>query len=109
MLLQETLVFEGTVRENIAYGKAGATEEEIVRAAKVADAHDFIMSLPSGYDTVVGQKGGPLSRGQRQHIAIASSTTPITVPTSSTDTLLLNNTSSLLLLWRSGLFSAYSG
>jgi ATP-binding cassette subfamily B protein len=71
VLLQETLVFDGTVRENIAYGKAGATEEEIVRAAKVADAHDFIMSLPSGYDTVVGQKGRLLSGGQRQRIAIA--------------------------------------
>ena len=71
VLLQETLVFDGTVRENIAYGKAGATGEEIVRAAKVADAHDFIMSLPSGYDTVVGQKGRLLSGGQRQRIAIA--------------------------------------
>ena len=71
VLLQETLVFDGTVRENIAYGKVGATEVEIVRAAKVADAHDFIMSLPSGYDTVVGQKGRLLSGGQRQRIAIA--------------------------------------
>jgi ATP-binding cassette, subfamily B, bacterial len=71
VLLQETLVFDGTVRENIAYGKAGATEEEIVRAATAADAHDFIMALPSGYDTVVGQKGRLLSGGQRQRIAIA--------------------------------------
>jgi ATP-binding cassette subfamily B protein len=71
VLLQETLVFDGTVRENIAYGKAGATEEEIVRAARVADAHDFIMALPSGYDTLVGQKGRLLSGGQRQRIAIA--------------------------------------
>jgi ATP-binding cassette, subfamily B, bacterial len=71
MLLQETLVFDGTVRQNIAYGKVGATEEEIVRAARVADAHDFIMSLPSGYDTVIGQKGRLLSGGQRQRIAIA--------------------------------------
>src|SRR5918997_1047881 len=71
LLLQETLVFDGTVRENIAYGKAGATDAEIVRAAKVADAHEFIMSLPSGYDTVVGQKGRLLSGGQRQRIAIA--------------------------------------
>src|ERR687894_668537 len=71
LLLQETLVFDGTVRENIAYGKAGAAEEEIVRAAKVADAHDFIMALPSGYDTLVGQKGRLLSGGQRQRIAIA--------------------------------------
>jgi ATP-binding cassette, subfamily B, bacterial len=71
VLLQETLVFDGTVRENIAYGKPGATEEEIIRAAKAADAHDFIMALPSGYDTVVGQKGRLLSGGQRQRLAIA--------------------------------------
>src|ERR687894_405751 len=71
VLLQETLVFDGTVHDNIAYGKAGATEVEILRAARVADAHDFIMSLPSGYDTVVGQKGRLLSGGQRQRIAIA--------------------------------------
>ncbi len=71
MLLQETLVFDGTARENIAYGKPGATEDEIVQAARAADAHDFIMTLPSGYDTVVGQKGRLLSGGQRQRIAIA--------------------------------------
>ena len=62
-ILQETLVFDGTIRENIAYGKLGATEEEIVRAAKVADAHEFIEALPEGYDTVVGQKGRLLSGG----------------------------------------------
>jgi subfamily B ATP-binding cassette protein MsbA len=70
-LLQETLVFDGTVRENIAFGKRGATEEEIVAAAKAADAHEFIASLPEGYDTVVGQKGRLLSGGERQRIAIA--------------------------------------
>lgn len=70
-LLQETLVFDGTVRENIAYGKPGATEEEIMDAAKAADAHEFIQTLPEGYDTVVGQKGRLLSGGQRQRIAIA--------------------------------------
>ncbi|HSK99110.1 MAG TPA: ABC transporter ATP-binding protein [Rubrobacteraceae bacterium] len=71
VLLQETLVFDGTVRENIAYGKPDATEEEIIRAARAADAHDFILALPEGYDTVVGQKGRLLSGGQRQRIAIA--------------------------------------
>jgi ATP-binding cassette, subfamily B, bacterial len=71
VLLQETLVFDGTVRENIAYGKPGATEGEIVRAAKAADAHEFIEALPEGYDTIVGQKGRLLSGGQRQRIAIA--------------------------------------
>src|ERR671917_610144 len=71
VLLQETLVFDGTVRENIAYGKAEASEEEIVAAAKAADAHGFVEALPEGYDTVVGQKGRLLSNGQRQRVAIA--------------------------------------
>src|SRR5215207_9652857 len=71
VLLQETLVFDGTVRENIAYGKLEASEEEIVAAAKAADAHGFVEALPEGYDTVVGQKGRLLSEGQRQRVAIA--------------------------------------
>jgi ATP-binding cassette subfamily B protein len=71
VLLQETLVFDGTVRENIAYGKPEASEEEIVAAAKAADAHGFVEALPEGYDTVVGQKGRLLSNGQRQRVAIA--------------------------------------
>ncbi|MDF2702730.1 MAG: transporter related [Rubrobacteraceae bacterium] len=71
VLLQETLVFGGTVRENIAYGKLEASEEEIVAAAKAADAHGFIEALPKGYDTVIGQKGRLLSNGQRQRLAIA--------------------------------------
>jgi ATP-binding cassette subfamily B protein len=71
VLLQETLVFDGTARENIAFGKTAATEEEIVAAAKAADAHEFILGLPQGYDTVVGQKGRLLSGGQRQRLAIA--------------------------------------
>jgi ATP-binding cassette, subfamily B, bacterial len=71
VLLQETLVFGGSVRENIAYGKPDASEEEIVAAAKAADAHGFVEALPEGYDTVVGQKGRLLSDGQRQRLAIA--------------------------------------
>src|SRR5215208_4255375 len=71
VLLQETLVFDGTVRENLAYGKPGASEEEIVAAAKAADAHGFVEALTEGYDTVVGQKGRLLSDGQRQRVAIA--------------------------------------
>ncbi len=71
VLLQETLVFEGTVRENIAYGRADATEEEIVQAAREADAHEFVSALPDGYDTPVGERGRRLSGGQRQRIAIA--------------------------------------
>ncbi len=71
VLLQETLVFDGTIRENIAYGRPDASEEEIIQAAQAADAHDFITRLPDGYDTSVGQKGRRLSGGQRQRLAIA--------------------------------------
>jgi ABC-type multidrug transport system fused ATPase/permease subunit len=71
LLLQETLVFDGTVRENIAYGREGASDVDIERAARAADAHEFIVELPDGYDTPVGQKGRRLSGGQRQRIAIA--------------------------------------
>src|SRR3954468_9522253 len=71
VLLQETLVFHGTVRENIAYGKPAATADEIVAAARAADAHEFIEALPDAYETVIGQKGRKLSGGQRQRIAIA--------------------------------------
>jgi ABC-type multidrug transport system fused ATPase/permease subunit len=71
VLLQEALVFDASIRENIAYGRAGATDDDIVRAAKAADAHEFISSLPEGYATTVGQKGRRLSGGQRQRLAIA--------------------------------------
>ena len=71
VLLQETLVFDGTIRENIAYGRPDAREKEILRAARAADAHEFIERLPEGYDTVIGQKGRLLSGGQRQRVAIA--------------------------------------
>jgi ATP-binding cassette, subfamily B, bacterial len=71
VLLQETLVFGGSVRENIAYGKPGASEKEIIAAAKAADAHKFIEALPEGYETLIGQKGRLLSEGQRQRVAIA--------------------------------------
>ncbi|MFD5466741.1 ABC transporter ATP-binding protein [Kitasatospora sp. NPDC127059] len=71
VLLQETLVIHGTVRENIAYGRPGATDAQITAAARAADAHEFVSRLPDGYDTVVGQRGRLLSGGQRQRIAIA--------------------------------------
>lgn len=71
VLLQETLIFHGSVRENIAYGRPGASDDEIVAAARAADAHEFIERLPEGYETVIGQKGRRLSGGQRQRIAIA--------------------------------------
>ena len=68
---QEVYLFGGTIRENIAYGKPDATEEEIITAAKEANIHDFIMDLPDGYDTFVGERGARLSGGQKQRISIA--------------------------------------
>ena len=68
---QETLLFGGTIRENILYGKLDATETELIEAAKSAHAHQFIGELPHGYDTLVGEKGVKLSGGERQRIAIA--------------------------------------
>ena len=70
-VLQETLLFHGTIATNIAYGKSGATLQEIVRAAELANASEFIDKMPDGYDTVVGERGVTLSGGQRQRIAIA--------------------------------------
>jgi ATP-binding cassette subfamily B protein len=71
IVLQETTLFSGTIRENIAFGKPEATLEEIQNAAKAAAAHDFIMSFPDGYDTHVGERGQTLSGGQKQRVAIA--------------------------------------
>lgn len=70
-VLQETLLFNDTIEENIRYGIPGATHEQVVAAAKAANAHDFIMSQPGGYDRTVGEKGFALSGGERQRIAIA--------------------------------------
>jgi len=71
MVLQDTWLFAGTVKENIAYGKEGATEEEIINAAKAASAHGFIKRLPNGYDTMITDDGGNLSSGQKQLLTIA--------------------------------------
>jgi len=71
IVLQESLLFSATIRENIAYGRQDATDEEIVAAAKAARAHDFILEFPDGYDTEVGERGVTLSGGQRQRVAIA--------------------------------------
>ena len=71
IVLQESILFAASIRDNIAYGCVDATEKEIIMAARLANAHDFIMKLPDGYDTVVGERGGTLSGGQRQRIAIA--------------------------------------
>ena len=71
IVAQDTYLFNTSLRENIALGREGATEEQIIQAAKLASAHDFIMSLPDQYDTIVGERGMQLSGGQRQRIAIA--------------------------------------
>ena len=71
IVLQDTLLFSTTIRENIAYGRPDATEEEIIEAAKRAQAHDFILAQPDGYKSQVGERGGHLSVGQRQRIGIA--------------------------------------
>ena len=91
-VLQETVLFRGTIRENIAYGRPGATDDEIVDAAKVANADEFIGRMPHGYDTVVGERGDTLSGGQRQRIGIARAVirnSPIMIldePTAALDT-----------------------
>ena len=71
MVLQDTLLFSTTIKENIAYGKPGATDVQIIEAAKRAQAYDFIMQMPQGFDSPVGERGGHLSVGQRQRIGIA--------------------------------------
>ena len=71
MVLQDTWLREGTVRENIAYGKPDASDEEILEAAKAAHAHSFIKRLPQGYDTVIAEDGGNISQGEKQLLCIA--------------------------------------
>jgi len=68
---QDVFLFQGTVRENLAYGRPDASDAELERAARLAEAHDFISQLPQGYDTVVGERGQKLSGGQRQRLSIA--------------------------------------
>ncbi|MCO4097579.1 ABC transporter ATP-binding protein [Macrococcoides canis] len=71
MVMQDNILFSESIRNNILLGKPGATEEEMIQAAKLANAHDFIMSLPDGYDTEVGERGVKLSGGQKQRVAIS--------------------------------------
>ena len=70
-MFQNVYLFHDTIRANILFGKPDATEEEMIKAAKKARCHDFIMALPDGYDTVVGEGGGTLSGGEKQRISIA--------------------------------------
>jgi len=71
IVLQDSVLFAGTVRDNIAFGRPDATSEQIEAAARLAEAHEFVLALPDGYDTVIGERGSTLSGGQRQRIAIA--------------------------------------
>jgi len=71
MVLQDVFLFHGPVRDNILFGRPSASEEEMVAAAKTANAHDFVMSLPDGYDTMIGERGVKLSGGQKQRVSIA--------------------------------------
>jgi len=71
MVPQETILFSGSIKENILWGNESASDEEVIEAARIAQAHDFIMSFPDGYDTIIGQRGVDLSGGQKQRIAIA--------------------------------------
>jgi ATP-binding cassette subfamily B protein len=71
LVTQETFLFHDTIRENLRYGRPDATDEEIVEAAMAANIHDYIMTLPSGYDTMVGERGYRLSGGEKQRVAIA--------------------------------------
>ena len=91
-VLQDTVLFRGTIADNIAYGRPGATDDEIVAAAKLANADEFIAKMPKGYDSEVGERGMTLSGGQRQRIGIARAiirNSPILIldePTAALDT-----------------------
>jgi ATP-binding cassette subfamily B protein len=73
IVMQDVFVFSATIRQNIAYGHPEATDDDVMRASRIAQLHDFITTLPDGYDTVVGERGVTLSGGQRQRLAIARS------------------------------------
>ena len=116
MVLQETVLLRGTVAENIAYGREGATREDVVAAAKSAQAHEFISTLPDGYDTVLGERAATLSGGQRQRLAIARAfirDTPILVldePTTGLDahaSASVNEALQTLLLGRSAVIVSH--
>lgn len=116
IVLQDVFLFHGTARENILFGKPDATEEEILRAARIANAHEFIMRLPNGYDTIIGERGVKLSGGQKQRLAIARAVlkdAPILIldeATSSVDTeteLLIQQALERLMVGRTTLIIAH--
>ena len=116
IVLQDVFLFHGTARENILFGKPDATEEEVISAARIANAHDFIMRLPNGYDTMIGERGVKLSGGQKQRLAIARAVlkdAPILIldeATSSVDTeteLLIQQALERLMVGRTTLIIAH--
>lgn len=99
LVTQDSILFDTTVAENIAYGKPDATMEEIIEVAKLADAHEFILQLPEGYDTLVGNQGATLSGGQRQRLSIARAflkNAPILIMDEATSSLDPNSEKSIL-------------
>jgi len=116
IVLQDVFLFHGTARENILFGKPDASEEEVIHAARIANAHDFIMRLPNGYDTMIGERGVKLSGGQKQRLAIARAVlkdAPILIldeATSSVDTeteLLIQQALERLMVGRTTLIIAH--
>jgi ATP-binding cassette, subfamily B, bacterial len=116
IVLQDVFLFHGTVRENILFGNPDATEEEVVRAAEVANAAEFIERLPDGYNTLIGERGVKLSGGQKQRLAIARAVlkdAPILIldeATSSVDTeteLLIQQALERLMVGRTTLIIAH--
>ena len=92
MVFQNVYLFRDSIKNNIKFGKPDATHEEVVRAAKAACCHDFIMALPNGYDTVIGESGALLSGGEKQRISIARAMlkdTPIVILDEATEALTL--------------------
>jgi ABC-type multidrug transport system fused ATPase/permease subunit len=116
IVLQDVFLFHGTVRENILFGRPNATEEEMIRAAEIANAHEFIERLPNGYDTMIGERGVKLSGGQKQRLSIARAVlkdAPILIldeATSSVDTeteLLIQQALERLVVGRTTLIIAH--